>query len=57
MCIRDRYAAEDKKIQYSILTDPTARVTAQQEGSTLVMELVTADAVDQLDVYKRQVFG
>ena len=32
-------------IQYSILTDPTARVTAQQEGSTLVMELVTADAV------------
>ena len=43
------YAAEDKKIQYSILTDPTARVTAQQEGSTLVMELVTADAVDQLE--------
>ena len=26
------YAAEDKKIQYSILTDPTARVTAQQEA-------------------------
>ena len=43
------YAAEDEKIQYSILTDPTARVTAQQEGSTLVMELVTADAVDQLE--------
>ena len=43
------YAAEDKKIQYSILTDATARVTAQQEGSTLVMEMVTADAVDQLE--------
>ena len=43
------YAAEDKKIQYSILPDPTARVTAQQEGSTLVMELVTADAVEQLE--------
>lgn len=42
------YAAKDNKIHYDLLTDATARVTAQQEGSTLVMEMVTADAVDQL---------
>lgn len=43
------HPAKDKKLHYDILVDPTARVTAQQEGSTLVMELVTADAVDQLE--------
>ena len=37
------YAAEDKKIQYSILTDPTARVTAQQEGSTLDTEKMVSN--------------
>lgn len=42
------YAPKDKKLHYDVLVDPTARVTAQNEGSTLVMEMVTADAVDQL---------
>lgn len=40
---------KDKKIEYSVLVDATARVTAQQEGTTLVMEMVTADAVEQLE--------
>ena len=43
------HPAKDKKLHYDILVDPTARVTAQQEGSTLVMEMVTADAVEQLE--------
>lgn len=44
-----KHPAKDKKIHYDILVDPTARITAQQEGSTLVMEMVTADGVDQLE--------
>lgn len=43
------HAAEDEKIHYDILTDATARITAQTEGSTLVMEMATADAIDQLE--------
>ena len=43
------YAAEDNKLHYDILTDATARITAQQEGTTLVMEMATADAIDQLE--------
>lgn len=43
------HPAKDEKIHYDILKDATARVTAQQEGSTLVMESVTADAVSQLE--------
>ena len=43
------HAAKDEKIHYDVLKDATARVTAQQEGTTLVMEMVTADAVDQLE--------
>ncbi len=43
------HPAQDKKLHYDILVDPTARVQAQQEGTTLVMEMVTADAVDQLE--------
>ena len=42
------HPALDEKLHYDILVDPTARVQAQQEGTTLVMEMVTADAVDQL---------
>ena len=43
------FPAKDNKIHYDVLKDATARVTAQQEGSTLVMEMVTADAVSQLE--------
>ena len=43
------HAAKDEKLHYDILVDPTARVQAQQEGTTLVMEMVTADAVEQLE--------
>lgn len=42
------HAAKDNMIHYDILKDATARLTAMQEGSTQVMELVSADAVDQL---------
>jgi ABC-type oligopeptide transport system substrate-binding subunit len=42
------HPAKDEKIHYDILKDATARLTAEQEGSTLVMEMVTADAVDTL---------
>ena len=42
------HPAKDEKLHVDILVDPTARVQAQQEGTTLVMEMVTADAVDQL---------
>lgn len=40
---------KDEKIHLDVLTDATARVTAQNEGNTQVMEMVTADAVDQLE--------
>ena len=43
------HPAKDSKLHYDILVDATARVTAQQEGTTLAMEMVTADAVDQLE--------
>lgn len=42
------HKAKDEKIHYSVLKDATARLTAQQEGTTLVMEAAGADAVDQL---------
>ena len=42
------YPAQDTMIHYDVLTDSTARITAQQEGTTLVMENVTADAVETL---------
>lgn len=40
--------AKDDKLHYDVLKDPTARLTAQQDGTTLAMEMVPADAVDQL---------
>ena len=43
------FKPKDEKITVSILTDVTARVTAQQEGTTMVMEMVTADAVSQVE--------
>lgn len=41
--------ASDEKIHYDVLKDATARLTAQQEGTTQVMEMVTADAVESLE--------
>lgn len=43
------HPAKDEKIHYDILVDATARITAQQEGTTLVMEMATADAIEQLE--------
>ena len=40
--------AKDKALHYDILKDPTARLTAQTDGTTLAMEMVPADAIDQL---------
>ena len=42
------FKAKDTKIHYDVLKDSTARLTAQQEGTTLVMEAAGADAVEQL---------
>ncbi len=42
------HPAKDERLHYDVLTDATARITAQQEGTTLVMEMATADAIDQL---------
>lgn len=43
------HPAKDEKIHYDVLKDATARLTAQQEGTTMVMEMVTADAVETLE--------
>lgn len=43
------YPAEDEGLHYDILVDSTARLTAQQQGTTLVMESVSADAVDMIE--------
>ena len=56
------YPAEDAGLHYDILVDATARMTAQQQGTTLVMESVTADAIDMIEsagckVDKVQGFG
>lgn len=42
------HAAKDTALNISVLKDATARINAQREGTTLAMEMVTADAVDQL---------
>ena len=42
------HAAKDKELRIDSLTDPTARVTAQQEGTTLITESVPPDSIDQL---------
>lgn len=43
------HPASDQKIHYEVLKDASARATAQQEGNTLVMEMVTDDAISQLE--------
>lgn len=42
------HKALDNELRIDVLKDPTARVTAQQEGTTLICESVPADSVDQL---------
>lgn len=56
------FPAEDEGLHYDILVDATARMTAQQNGTTLVMESVTADAIPTIEgagckVDKVQGFG
>lgn len=56
------FPAEDAGLHYDILVDSTARMTAQQQGTTLVMESVTADAIPTIEsagcqVDKVQGFG
>lgn len=43
------FPAEDAGLHYDILVDATARMTAQQQGTTLVMESVTADAIELIE--------
>jgi len=40
---------KDTAMEYHVLVDDTARTTAQQEGTTLVMENVPADTADQIE--------
>lgn len=42
------FAAKDNELRIESLTDTTARVTAQQEGTTLVTESVPPESIDQL---------
>ena len=42
------HPAKDKKLQIDSLVDATARVTAQEEGSTLISESVPPESIDQL---------
>ena len=43
------HPAQDTQLRIDSMTDPTARVTAQQEGSTLVSESVPPDSIAQLE--------
>lgn len=56
------HKAKDKMLRIDVLKDPTARVTAQKEGTTLISEQTPADSIDQLksagcDVDTVQGFG
>lgn len=42
------FPAKDNELRIESLTDTTARVTAQQEGTTLVTESVPPESIDQL---------
>ena len=42
------FPAKDNEMRIESLTDTTARVTAQQEGTTLVTESVPPESIDQL---------
>ena len=42
------HPAQDTQIRMDSMTDPTARVTAQQEGTTQIIESVPPESIDQL---------
>ena len=42
------HPAQDAQLRMDSMTDPTARVTAQQEGTTQVIESVPPESIDQL---------
>lgn len=42
------HPAQDSELRMDSLTDPTARVTAAQEGSNLICESVPPESIDQL---------
>ncbi len=42
------HPAQDTQIRIDSLTDPTARVTAAQEGTTLISESVPPESIDQV---------
>ena len=43
------HPAQDNDLRIDALTDPTARVTAQQEGSTLISESVPPESIEQVE--------
>lgn len=43
-----KFPAKDEKLTYTSMVDDTARVTAAMDGTTMVMENVPADSIDQL---------
>ncbi len=43
------HPAQDNEIRIDSLTDPTARVTAQQEGTTLISESVPPESIAQVE--------
>ncbi|MDO4537624.1 MAG: ABC transporter substrate-binding protein [Coriobacteriales bacterium] len=43
------HPAQDNDIRIDSLTDPTARVTAQQEGTTLISESVPPESITQIE--------
>lgn len=44
-----QFPAQDEKLVYQSMVDDTARVTAAMDGSTMVMENVPADSIEQLE--------
>ena len=43
------HPAQDAQLRIDSMTDPTARVTAQQEGTTQITESVPPDSIEQLE--------
>ncbi|MBQ6411358.1 MAG: ABC transporter substrate-binding protein [Atopobiaceae bacterium] len=43
------HPAQDNELRIDSMTDPTARVTAQQEGTTLISESCPPDSIEQLE--------
>ena len=43
------HPAQDNELRIDSMTDPTARVTAQQEGTTIISESCPPDSIEQLE--------